>query len=231
MKLEKHIGKAVAVIALAICLGTLPLAACSSSSGSSTSSDAASGVATSSGATDGVDVSSWKTLGDALANQTKLLAATNDDSHYMIIFNIGDATIRAMAKVKPGDTDKLADLDFFNPGDAEKIVKAISGFELVSAEDITDGLLSQEEVNAYVGKTGQDLFDDGFMFESYFMYGGDETGAEISRGYYSYNFTFDTHIDEDATEDNGEAVKTATIIEAQSMGNISNAALDLSLVS
>ena len=230
MKSMKHLGKAAVLIALAICLGALPLAACSSSSGSASSSPAASDAAGSASAQAGIDVSGWKTLGDALADQTGLLASSNDDNYFMIVYNIGESTIRAVAKMKPGVADKLVDLDFFNPDDAEKIVKAIGGLELVSAEDISGGLLSQDDVNAYVGKTGQDLLDDGFAFESYYMYGGDETGAEMSRDYFSYTFTFDVHVDENATEDGGEAIKDATITDAQAMGNIANDALDLSFV-
>lgn len=212
----------VLAIALAMSLCALPLTACSgqSNSGSSQGQDQ-------SGNTEAATVNpDWKTLGDALANQTGLLASGNNDSSYVIVFTAGDETYRAVAKMQPDTAKKLEGLDMFNPDDVQKIIDAVSGLELVSAEEISGDLLSQEEVDPYVGKTGQDLIDDGFVFERYYMSGGEQTGASFGRGWYSYEFTFDAQIAEDAPEDEGAAIMSAKIAEAHSFGNLSDAVFD-----
>lgn len=213
------IGIALA-IALAMSLCVLPLAACSGQSDSGSNQGGGNSSAPA------LDPSSWTTLGDALANQTELMASGNNDDTYIIVFAAGDETYRAVAKFSPDAATKLQDLEFFNPDDTQKIVDALSGLELIRAEEISSMQISQEQLESYVGKTGQDLIDDGFVFESYFMYGGEQTGATMGNGYYSYEFTFDAHVDEDKTEDEGAAILSAKIAEVQSLGNLSNAALD-----
>lgn len=232
--------------ALVICLCITPLAACSGQSGSSSGSGsgtASSGAVSSSAASTQpansmtastasatVDTSSWKTLGDALANQTGLLAQSNDDAHYIIVFNAGNAVIRAVAKMQPDVASKADGLDFFNPADAQKLIEAIGDLELVSAEDISASKLSQQELDAFVGKTGKDLVEAGFAFSNYFMYGGEQTGADFDKDYYAYSFTFDVSVPEKSTEDGGAALMDATITDAQAMGNIGNTAIDPAFV-
>ena len=218
----QKIGIALAV-ALAMSLCAFPLAACSGSSdsGSSQSQDQSSSAEAT------IVNPDWKTLGDALAGQTGLLASGNNDSSYVIVFTADDGTYRAVAKMQPDTAKKLEGLDIFNPEDAQKIIDAVSGLELISAEEISGDLLSQEEVDSYVGKTGQDLIDDGLTFDRYFMSGGDQTGASFSRGYYNYEFTFDAKVAEDAPEDGGAAIMSAKIVEAHSFGNLSDTVFDL----
>ena len=220
----QKIGIALAV-ALAMSLCAFPLAACSGSSDSGSSKSQDQSQSSSAEAT--IANPDWKTLGDALADQTGLLASGNNDSSYVIVFTADDGTYRAVAKMQPDTAKKLEGLDIFNPEDTQKIIDAVRGLELISAEEISGDLLSQEEVDSYVGKTGQDLIDDGLTFDRYFMSGGDQTGASFSRGYHNYEFTFDAEVAEDAPEDGGAAIMSAKIVEAQSFGNLSNAVFDL----
>ena len=78
-----------------------------------------------------------------------------------------------------------------------------------------------------MGKTGQDLIDDGLTFDRYFMSGGDQTAASFSRGYPSDEFTLDTKITADAPEAGGAATMPATTVEAHNFGNLSNAVFDI----
>ena len=208
----------VVVIALVMSLCALPLTACSGQSSPSSSQGDNNASAT--------EISNWKTLGDALANQTGLIACGTDDETYVIVFAAGDQTYRAIAKMQPAAAKALEELDFFNPDDKQKIIDAASNLELISAEEISGDMISQDELDSYVGKTGQDLIDSGFTFENYYMYGDDQTGASMSHGYYSYEFTFDVQVPEDKAEDEGAAIMSAKVTEAQSSGNLSSSALD-----
>ena len=76
-----------------------------------------------------------------------------------------------------------------------------------------------------MGKSGQDLVNDGFAFESYWMYGGDETGAVMAKGLLAYNVTFDVSIPDEKADDGGASIMGATIKDVVYAG-ASNEATD-----
>ena len=55
------------------------------------------------------------------------------------------------------------------------------------------------------------------------MYGGDETGVTMAKGYLAYNVTFDVNVPEDKTEDEGASIKDATITEIEFAGGSESA--------
>lgn len=233
MKLDKYsvrptIGRTTLATALALCLGVLPLAAC----GSKPADDAnPSGIGQSDG-TDAapVDIASWKTLGDALATRTGSVSYGFDDHYFVAVFDAGEQTIRTISKSDPGMNEKLYALDYGDSDYDKKLNEALADLELLSAEDITPELISQEELDSYVGKTGQDMFDAGYVFNTYYFYGGEQTGASLDHGSFSYEVTFDKSITEEQTDDEGESLKDATIVEIQSLKNLSNKAIDPSQI-
>lgn len=223
----------VAVV-IALCAACV-LAACagqpSASSGAAASSEPAAASdagapAGAAGAAAPVDVSGWKTLGDAYAVATDMPSYSYNDSNWVSMFRAGDSVIRVVAKMQPGVGDKLYELEFEDPDYNQKLIDMVGALELTSAEDVTAKQLDQSAVEALVGKTGQELMDEGFQFESYFLYGGEQTGASMGKDYFSYEFTFDTMTSEDSTEDGGESIKGGTVVEAATNGNFSDLALD-----
>ena len=222
-------SKIAASIALALALGILPLAACSGQQAASSPSAGASSQASesvepnASAAT--IDTSSWKTLGDALDNATSNPNAGWDDEYYLCDFEIGESTIHAVAKMAPGVGEKIAELDFDDKDYNTKLRQAVGGLELISAEDISSYKLDRTAMDALVGKTGQELFDEGFVFEGYFMYGGDNTGATLAKDYFSYGVTFDASVPENNTEEDGASIKNAKVVEVDFQGT-STASLD-----
>lgn len=229
MSTNKHlatfnVGRAMLAATLALGIGVLPLAACGSQQQGS-SEEATQGTEPVA-----LDVSSWKTLGDGLATMTDTLSYGYDESYFVCVIRSGDSSVRAVCKADPSIDEKLADIGFDDPDYNEKITAALGDLELISAEDITNTQLSQEELDSYVGKTGQDMLDAGFVFAFYNMYGGEQTGADMDNGYYTYDVTFDVSITEDQVEDGGESLLGATVVEIQGFGNLSNMALDPSSV-
>ena len=219
----------IAALALSMALATAPLAACGGSSSQADTSAASSSAAVSQPAK--VDTSTWTTLGDALAGiEGQDIGYSYNDKYFVCVFTANGARIRAVAKMDMALEGKFADLDMGAEDYAQKFAEVVSGLKLVSAEDISGDQLSQNELDALIGKTGQELVDDGFVFESYSRYGGEQTGANMGKGYFAYDMTFDTHVDESQTEDEGAAVMGAKVTAVDSFGNLSNAALDPELV-
>lgn len=222
-------GKITASTALVLTLGVLLLVGCSgqqaASSSIATAASQASAPAESSISAATIDTSAWKTLGDALANATTVPNAGWDDTYYLCDFEIGESTIHAVAKMAPGVSEKIGELDFEDKDYSTKLKQVVGGLELVSAEDITSYKLDRAAMDALVGRTGQELFDDGFVFEGYFMYGGENTGATLAKDYFSYGVTFDTSIPESSAEDEGASIKDAKVLAVERQGT-SNSSLD-----
>lgn len=209
-----HRSNKAVIAALCLALSAVPLAACSGQK----ADDAADGGASAPSAQAAVDLSSWKTLGDALAAQTESMSAGWDDNYYVTVFRAGDSVVRVVAKMTPEASEKIDAMDWTRDDIDQQLIEAAGALELVSAEDITDQVLSQEELDKFVGKTGQDLVDAGWTFANYFMYGGKETAATFENGSLAYSFTFDVTTPEDATEDEGASVMGATITQAEFQG-------------
>jgi GT2 family glycosyltransferase len=99
------------------------------------------------------------------------------------------------------------------------------------------GHLSEDEVNEVEIMPGafllfrREVYEKiGGLDESYFMYGGQETGATFDKGSLAYAFTFDTSVAEDAVEDGGQSVMGAHVVSAEASG-AANSATDPSTVS
>ncbi len=209
-----HASNKAVIAALCLALSAAPLAACSSQK----ADDAADGGSSAPAAQETIDISSWKTLGDALDVQTESMSAGWDENYYVCVFKAGDSLVHIVAKMDPDAKARMDEVDWTSEDADDQVKEAIGNIELVSAEDITDQVLSQDELDKLVGKTGQDLVDEGWTFANYFMYGGEETAATFENGVLAYSFTFDVTTPEEATEDGGASVMGATITEAEFQG-------------
>ena len=224
----KRFTARLTTLALTMALATVPLTACGGAGSSDAGADGADSAASQ---TAKVDTSSWKTMGDALATVTSdEISYSYNEKYFVCVFEADGARIRTVAEADPAIEGKFADLDFGMEDYAKKFTEIVADLKLVSAEDITAEQMGPEELDTFVGKTGQELVDAGFVFESYSFYGGEETGVTMGKGNFSYEVTFDTKVSEDQTEDEGAAIMGAKSTIVEGFGNLSNAALDPYLV-
>ena len=212
--MKRHALKLI-VPALALCLALVPLAACGGQQeqgGSSASGNAQQAAA--------VDTSSWKTLGDAIAFGGEPTSAGWDANYYVCVFDTDKATVRVVAKSNKDIDGKLAGLMPGSEDYPDALAKAIGSYELVSAEDITAEKPSQEQLDELVGKTGQELLDDGWKFASYFMYGGEQTGANMEKGNIAFGVTFDTKVSEKKADADteGKEIVSAKVVSVEYTG-------------
>ena len=224
-----HNGRAIILAALAfgmvLALGLL--SACGGQQAAIKSSSGADAAAAST-----VDTSGWKTLGDALAAKTEVVASGWDDKYYIVALKADDSLFRVVAKSKKGIQDKTGELDFQADDYNDKLLEIIGDLEIVSVEDLTAEVPTQEQLDAMVGKTGQELIDDGWAFQSYYMTGGDETGAIFTKGHVACNVTFDAKVSSEAadSDESGDKLKDAKVTLAENAG-VSDDAIDPTKVS
>lgn len=224
----KNATKTITTLALALSLVFAPLAGCSDSSdqGDDATTEPTEQTEQTTGTAAPVDIENWKTLGDALASKTAEIGSSYDEEHYIAAFEAGDKVIRVVAKMDPETSEKLNALDLLDDNYDKELNDLISSLELESAEDITDEALTQDELDALAGKTGQELVDDGFVFVSYAVYGAeDDSAATMDKGNFSYCVSFDSGVSEDQSEDEGAAIMDAKVTTVQRV-SVSDSALD-----
>lgn len=222
----KHPTTKLATLAITLALAAMPLAACGNTGGTGTEAESASSSAAASQDAK-LDMSAWTTLGDAIAQANPQdVSYGYNDKLFVCVLKSDNAYIRTVSPMDPAIDGKFADLDIGADDYVTQFGKVAGGLKLTSAEDITATQLSQDELSGLVGKTGKELIDDGFVFDSYSFYGGEETGADMGKGYFSYSITFDTKTEESQTEDGGASIMDAKVTAAEGLGNLSNAALD-----
>ena len=206
-------GRTGVVAALCLALATAPLVGCG---GQKPADDGGASAPVAQGAT--VDVTSWKTMSDALAAQTESMAAGWNENYYVTIFRAGDQIVRVVCELDADTAAKMEAVDWSRDDVSEQMEQAVGSAPLKSAEDITAELKSPEELAELAGKTGRELVDAGWTFESYDMYGGEQTGAVMSFGNFAYSLTFDVMTPEDKIEDEGSSVMDAKVVEAAFQG-------------
>ena len=206
----KNTTKILAALAFALALALVPLAGCVGEGAAEGGTDNASAPATA------IDTSSWKTMADAYAAVDEVYASGSNDSVCVTVFKAGDNFIRVVSDYDPSYDEKSMELSFMDEDYLEKAADVFGDLAIQSAEDITADLVDENALAAYVGKTGQDLIDDGFVFIYYNGYGGEETYAAFDKGYFAYEVTFDATITDDTDE--GAAIMGAAITDIQMLG-------------
>ena len=136
-----------------------------------------------------VDLDAVKTLGDLLGLPevgTSLTGTT-----YVYAFEQDGCTWRAICDVPEETAQAIFDLDFDDPDYDKKLSELIAPLPVKVIENLTENIPSQQEANQYLGKSGQELIDDGWTVHYYNL---DELQFKMTYGIYSYDITFEGKI-------------------------------------
>ena len=132
-----------------------------------------------------VDLDKVKVLGDLLGLPD--LGYGFSGETYVYAFEQDDNTYRAICDIPEEVSQALFDLDFDDPDYSKKQNELISPLPVRAIENLTEGIPSQEEVEQYIGKTGQELIDAGW---SVYFYNLENLEFGMNGGVYSYAITF-----------------------------------------
>jgi hypothetical protein len=117
--------------------------------------------------------------------------------------------------------DAFDEIDFAADDAAEQQDALISTFEITDREKLDDQMLSQEDLDALVGKTGQELLDDGWT--PGYGYNLENNEFWLYYGPFCYTVYFDGEFEEDdEIYDDTEYFKDHTVTSAEfnSLGDI-----------
>ncbi|MBO4769512.1 MAG: hypothetical protein J5563_01875 [Clostridia bacterium] len=105
-----------------------------------------------------------RTLADAFAFEE--YSSGIDEERYVYVFENEGVYWRATADMSAEISEKVWDLDL-DETFADKAKEIVSGLPVSRLENLTEMIPAQQELDKYVGKTGQDLIADGFECSGY----------------------------------------------------------------
>ena len=110
---------------------------------------------------------------------------------YVYAFEQDGNTYRAICDIPEETTQAIFDLDFDAPEYEKAYRELISPLPVKAIENLTEGMPTQEEAEQYLGKTGQELMDDGWTVQFYNL---EDMQFGMYYGPYSYAITFEGEV-------------------------------------
>ena len=145
------------------------------------------------GADAGPSVDSFKTYGDIIAADTEdnQVAVTEDMVVYA--FKIGDTYYRAKSALSAETSKAYFDVDFADEDYEEQQNAILSPIKIDEMEILNDQILTKEECDALVGKTGKELQDAGWTFSGHNL---EDMQFWMNYGPFMYTVTMDGEVSE-----------------------------------
>lgn len=161
-------------------------------------------------------VESVKTLGDFYKFQKDGFSFSYNDEIYVGVFEIGDKSYRVAAKLSADVYEKLEAVDFFAEDRDEQFKEILKDVEVFLVEDLDKYIPTEADLKSLVGKTGQQLLDEGFYIDGY-----DFSGRQVvfmSDGKCEYSVYFNENIDYDDEDEESsveDAIANLTVKKAE----------------
>ena len=186
---------------LAIVMSLTVLAACGSSGGSGSGSGSGTAAAS---------VDSLKTIGDVIALESEETQRAVYDGKAIFVFKLGDTYYRATASISEEDQQAYFDVDFSDADFEQQQNAIVESLPIEKMENLNEQILSQDEMDALIGKTGQELQDAGWTYSGHDL---EDMEFWMNYGPFLYTVTFDGEVAEADYEtfEDEEGTKAMTV--------------------
>ena len=148
----------------------------------------------------------FHTMADVFAYDSDNYASGGD--YYIYVFEKDGIIYRATAKFPPDVSEKVAAIDIFDEQYDAKVREAVAPLKIEKLDNLTEMIPPQEELDALVGKTGQDLLDDGWTIWSYQL---DIMEFGLHHGPFAFTVVFDGELEMTDDFDEYAAIAPLTI--------------------
>ncbi|MBR0541470.1 MAG: hypothetical protein IJK26_04605 [Clostridia bacterium] len=155
------------------------------------------------------DINSFKTIGDIINSGIDSIQSANTDRYYIYVFQVGQEYYRAVSNITPEISQSLFDLDFDDKNYDSKLNKIISPLEIDKLENLSDTVIPQEELDKLVGKTGEELINDGWT--AGMGYNLETMEFYLNKGAFEYTVVFDGKLENSDDFDEEEAIKPLVV--------------------
>ena len=142
-----------------------------------------------------VEDSPFKTLADVFAAMGELYSFSTAPDKFAIAFPVDGVYYRVEADIPADVYEKLDAIDFFDETREEQEQALLSPLPVTRVGDLSDGIPPQEELDALVGLTGQDLLDMGFEYGMGYNF-WDKAEMYLDQGLYEYHVYFNEKVPE-----------------------------------
>lgn len=163
--------------------------------------------------------SPFTTLADVLTAEKGAWSSSTSDGLFVMAFELNGAYYRVEAEISPYIQEQLDAIDFFDEEKDQKELALLGPLPVSRVGDISACLPTEEELNALVGKTGQELVDMGFEQGMGYSF-WDKAEFYLTRGLFEYHVYFNEKVPEmedyDAVID--EILASLTVEKAEVFG-------------
>ena len=171
----------------------------------------------------GVSVDSLETIGDVIDCEAEDKQSAVYDGKVVYAFKLGETYYRVIGTVTPEQEEEYMNVDILKEGYEDEQKAIVKDIKIDKVENLSDQMLSQEEMDSYVGKTGQEMQDAGWSYS-----GHDLENMEfwMEYGPFVYTVVFDGKVDEkdwDTFEDeSGAKDMKVKSVDFNSIGDATN---------
>ena len=114
-----------------------------------------------------VSIESLATIGDVQESGIDLIGYGYDDKRYACALEIDGIAYRLVADIPAEVSEAIWDMDFEEPDRDQKVQELLAPLEFSQVIDLNEDIPTQEDLDAWIGKTGQDLLDSGWTINGY----------------------------------------------------------------
>ena len=160
----------------------------------------------------GVDVTKIATIGEAEALEGKGEEQSGfGDAAYVYAFELNGSYWRLTAAMTEEQSEALWALDMGAEDYETKRAELTATLAVTNCEDLTDRKLTDEQMQALVGKTGEDLLNDGWV--SGYGYNLDTMEFFMEKDLFEYTVVFDSEekLENNDEFDEMEAIRPLTV--------------------
>ena len=135
-----------------------------------------------------------QTIGEAMKLSSDITSYEFNSEYFVYVFNYKGAPTRIYGKISSDVFDQL-NKTMENGGDIAAVADCLSDVKIEKMEDLNSIAPSQADLDAYKGKTGQDLVNDGFTVDGYASGDDNEPVFFMTKDEFEYNVTFEETIE------------------------------------
>ena len=167
------------------------------------------------------DIGDAHTIGDVMALSNGNYTAS--ENLYVTMAELNDVVYRVEAAMDGETSEALFALNFDDPDYQQKFTDLVSPLAITRIENLSAQIPSQETLDALIGKTGEELLNDGWTCEGWTFEGQglNELVFHLNHGPFAYDVTFDGT--EDLPEDFDEANLNSLTVASITCSGIGNA--------
>lgn len=187
--------KKIIALTLALVMAALTLTACGGSGDSGQSGE----------------VKSFSTIGEVIALNPENSSSAFTEDEFVWAFEDNGIYYRVIADLSPEVSEQLWALEYDDPDYDQKYTDLISPLAVKTTENLSEKLLTEEQIKDLIGKTGQELLDAGW--HCYSGYNIEDMVFWMDYGPFTYSVYFNEKITDYNmdTFDAEEGIKDLTV--------------------